>query len=177
MWSYANQVTLLRLACTPVVVFLMVYEYHWGAFGFLLFAGLTDVADGFLARLAKNKNLVGVYLDPAVDKILAVSVYATATALGYIPVWLFALVVGRDLLMAACYHVSRRMGYVVEIRPSNVGKATTFVQVGLIVLILFFLALQISLQAIPFLVWVVAGFTVASGVAYCHQWWRGLQSE
>ena len=178
MWGYANQVTLVRFACVPGIVLLMVYEYHWSAFALLLLAGLTDVVDGLLARRMDDQTQIGAYLDPAADKALAFSIYATAVYLSYIPLWLFGLVVVRDVLIAVCYHLSVRMGYVVEIHPLAIGKVTTFMQVGLIVWILFFLALGVpwGLEMTKIWVVVVGVLTCASGGAYFLEWLRALRS-
>jgi phosphatidylglycerophosphate synthase len=63
----------------------------------VLEAGLTDVADGVLARTRAQVSRLGAWLDGAVDGIL-LSVAAVAAAdRALLPVWVAALIVGRYL--------------------------------------------------------------------------------
>ncbi len=63
--------TLLRLIFVPfVVVAIQQQKYAW-ALGIFVVAGITDLLDGLLARVLKQKTTLGQYLDPIADKLLA----------------------------------------------------------------------------------------------------------
>ncbi|MEW5794724.1 MAG: CDP-alcohol phosphatidyltransferase family protein [Candidatus Zixiibacteriota bacterium] len=85
-------------------------------------AGLTDWADGYVARRTGAVTPLGIALDPIADKIFAVVLVLGLIAFREFPIWLAALVVGRDLLILAggAYLLKRRDGLTL---PSNLtGK-------------------------------------------------------
>ena len=95
--------------------------------GFSLFvaAGLTDALDGVLARVLKQRTMLGQYLDPVADKLLLSTLFVVLMLKGLIPTTVTVLVLGRDvgiLLVAAILYaaVGRR-----EFYPSIFGKANT----------------------------------------------------
>src|SRR6476661_10262060 len=68
--SAPNLLTLLRLIFVPfVVVAIQQQKYAW-ALGIFVVAGITDLLDGLLARVLKQKTTLGQYLDPIADKLL-----------------------------------------------------------------------------------------------------------
>lgn len=65
-----NQVTVLRFATTPIVLYLVLTgQYRWGLLAFLLVAA-TDVIDGALARTRSQVTEWGKLYDPLADKFL-----------------------------------------------------------------------------------------------------------
>jgi len=99
---------------------------------FILFlaAGLTDALDGLLARVLKQRTMLGQYLDPVADKLLLSTLFLILMHEGLMPVTVTVLVFGRDvaiLLVAAILYaaVGRR-----EFQPSLLGKANTAAQVA-----------------------------------------------
>ena len=78
--SLPNLITLGRLLCVPVTVWLILNAYFGAAFWVCVAAGLSDAADGFIAKQLRAKSELGAYLDPLADKALLVSVFIT---LGY----------------------------------------------------------------------------------------------
>ena len=80
-WTISNILTLLRVALIPVIVAL----YLGGASGYLtagvfLLAGLTDWADGFLARQRNEESPFGAFLDPVADKLMVSAVLVLMAA-------------------------------------------------------------------------------------------------
>src|SRR5262249_60187601 len=73
MWNLPNILTLVRICLTPVIALLPFIEGYWPkliCFVVFIFAAVTDVIDGYLAR---SRNLVtdlGKLLDPIADKLL-----------------------------------------------------------------------------------------------------------
>jgi cardiolipin synthase len=88
-------------------------------------SGITDWADGWLARKLNQLSDFGAMLDPLADRL-----YILATLLGLvlrhiIPWWLAAAIVGRDVILAGGLWLLKRHGW----GPPEVhylGKAATF---------------------------------------------------
>lgn len=65
-----NVLTILRLASTPVLGYLVIIDEMPYALGLLALSGFTDVLDGWLARRYKSATVFGSIADPAADKAL-----------------------------------------------------------------------------------------------------------
>ncbi len=134
--SAPNLLTLLRICLAPILV-AAVWEGHFAlSFGLFVAAGLTDALDGILARLLKQRSMLGEYLDPVADKLLLSTLFLVLTHKGLIPATVTVLVFGRDvgiLVVAAILYAAagRR-----EFSPSIFGKANTFVQVSAVAAVL-----------------------------------------
>ena len=88
-----NLLTVLRLALVPVFI-VVVYEQDYGnALLIFIFAGMTDGADGFIAKRFDCESRLGALLDPVADKCLLMSAYGMLTWLGAIPFWLTVTVI------------------------------------------------------------------------------------
>jgi cardiolipin synthase len=131
-----NQLTFLRLAFLPFFIIAIKYDRYAVALGILVLAGFTDGLDGLLARGLNQRTPLGAYLDPIADKLLLSSSYLVLALKGKIAWWLAIMVLGRDiLLLVACAVILLTVGYR-PFPPSIWGKATTFSEIFLIVLVL-----------------------------------------
>jgi cardiolipin synthase len=131
-----NQLTFLRLAFLPVFLIAIEYERYDLALGILVAAGVSDALDGLLARGLNQRTPLGAYLDPIADKLLLSSSYFILALKGKIVWWLTILVLGRDvLILVACAVILITVGYR-PFPPSIWGKATTFFEILLVVLVL-----------------------------------------
>jgi cardiolipin synthase len=163
-----NQLTFLRLAFLPFFILAIHYERYGVALAILIVAGFTDALDGFLARGLNQKTPLGAYLDPIADKLLMSSSYVVLALHGKINWWVVILVLGRDvLLLVAAAVILITVGYR-PFPPSLYGKATTFFEILLIVLVLLLAirenhALGIARQVCSYL---VAAFVIVSGYHY-----------
>ena len=95
------------------------------AFAVLAFGGLSDYADGKIARRFNQSSRLGAVLDPAADRLYILATIVALTVRGIIPVWLAVAIPGRDVLLATTIPVLRRLGYGVALPVSFVGKAAT----------------------------------------------------
>ena len=122
-----NVLSVIRLALVPVFLYLLLARHHYGpAVAILMFSGVSDWADGKIARLVANQSSrLGELLDPLVDRIYMVAVPVGLALAGVVPWWLVALLLGRDLLLAALLPVVRRRG-VTALPVTYIGKAATF---------------------------------------------------
>lgn len=128
MHHIPNVLTVLRLLATPVVVWLILQRDLPNALILFFCIGMTDTIDGTLARKFGWTSKFGAVADPIADKTLLVTVFLTMGYMGYMPVWLVALVMLRDLAILAAAIILKRAGRVTEFPPSVFGKASTFVQ-------------------------------------------------
>ncbi len=124
-----NILTLLRICIMPFLVAATVEAHYALSFGLFVAAGLTDALDGTLARLLKQRSMLGQYLDPVADKLMLSTLFLVLTYMGLIPARVTVLVFGRDLgilvVSAILYAaVGRR-----DFSPSIFGKANTAAQV------------------------------------------------
>jgi cardiolipin synthase (CMP-forming) len=163
-----NQLTFLRLAFLPFFILAINYDRYGLALAILVFAGLTDGLDGLLARGLNQKTPLGAYLDPIADKLLMSSSYVVLALHGKIKWWLVILVLGRDvLLLVAAAVILITVGYR-PFPPSLYGKATTFFEILLIVMVLLLAiwpdpTLLIARRVCSYL---VAAFVIISGFNY-----------
>ena len=131
-----NLLTLLRICLAPFLVAAILQRHFELSFGLFVVAGLTDALDGLLARLLKQRTMLGEYLDPVSDKLLLSTLFLVLMHMSLIPVTVTVLVFGRDvgiLVVAAILYAAtgRR-----EFSPSIFGKANTLAQVAAVAAVL-----------------------------------------
>lgn len=170
-----NILTFLRMALIPVFAILLVYEREgWALFVFTI-AGVSDGIDGFLARRYGQESELGTIIDPIADKLLMTVAFVMLTlpsVLGTprhlpVPFWVTASVIGRDVLIIAVAGAINVMTGFRGFKPSWLGKASTFVQVIAVILILI-AAVFPELRGfyLPTVYTTVVAFAVFSGVHY-----------
>jgi cardiolipin synthase (CMP-forming) len=124
--------TLSRIFVIPVIVGSMIMGCWGCAFFFFVFACLTDVIDGLLARFLNEKTFLGACLDPIADKLLLISCFFTlafvSTPLFSIPRWFVLFVVSKELMQITGASVIYYMRGHLNVQPTFLGKITTFIQ-------------------------------------------------
>lgn len=176
MHQLPNILTVIRILLVIPFAYLTLNESYRVAFWVFVFAGVSDAVDGFLARQFHWRSRFGEIADPIADKLLLVTTYVALTWVGVIPVWVVALIFGRDFVIVVgglLYHY--RLGKF-EIEPSIWGKACTFTQIAYVVLLLTQLAGYIDVE--PFLeygIHLVVFVTLFSGTHYIIVWAQRAQ--
>lgn len=121
-----NLLSLLRLGGVPLFLYLLLGPQADGwAILVLAVGGVTDWLDGKLARLLDQRSRLGAMLDPAVDRLYILAALLALGVRDVVPWWAVAVLVGRDLLLAATLPLLRRSGYG-PYRVSYLGKSATF---------------------------------------------------
>ena len=168
-----NLLTLLRICLAPFLVAAILERHFAVSFGLFVAAGLTDALDGLLARILKQRSLLGEYLDPVADKLLLSTLFLVLMHMTLIPVTVTVLVFGRDvgiLVVAAILYAAtgRR-----EFSPSLLGKANTLAQVAAVAAVLvqaMLLDHHIALRWVAIFeqwaFWATMALTIASGLHY-----------
>ncbi|NUS45212.1 MAG: CDP-alcohol phosphatidyltransferase family protein [Mycobacteriaceae bacterium] len=153
-----NALSMVRLVGVPLLLWLLLVRHADGwAFALLVLSGVTDWADGKLARLLDQYSRLGALLDPLVDRLYLVATVGALLVRGILPWWVAVLLIGRDIVLFFTLPVYRKRG----LPPPDViylGKAATFA----------------LMSALPWLVagqedWALAGFGRAFGWAML--WW------
>jgi CDP-diacylglycerol--glycerol-3-phosphate 3-phosphatidyltransferase len=102
------------------------------AWWLLLLGGLSDAADGWLARRAGGGSVWGARLDPLTDKILISAPLLWLGANGALPLWAVWLLLARELLISGW-----RAGQGSGGPASWSGKAKTILQFSALLLLLW----------------------------------------
>ncbi len=170
-----NSITLLRIVLVPLVVWLIITHEMLAAFVVFLLAGLSDAADGFLAKRYGWRTELGAYLDPIADKALLVSIYVTLGFAGHLPVWLVIAVVSRDILIIGAVVLSWMLSRPLAMQPLLISKANTCFQILLAGFVLGELGLGLGLYPlVELLIWVTGALTILSAAAYFWGWLRHM---
>ncbi len=166
-----NLLTLLRLFLVPVFLgFVSRREYTEALYVFAA-AALTDSLDGTVARWFHSKTELGAFLDPFADKLMLLSAFIALTFEHVMPSWVLGVVIIRDVVIVAGYFmISFVTGERIPVRPSYIGKASTFFQLSCIIGALIQLEGSYPREWHALLYTMVA-FTAVSGMHYVY---RGL---
>jgi cardiolipin synthase len=126
VWTVPNALSVLRLLGVPLFLWLLLGPHADGwAIAVLALSGVTDWADGKLARLLDQSSRLGALLDPAADRLYIVATLIALVLRDVVPLWLVLLLVGRELVLGAALLVLRHYGYP-PLQVHYAGKAATF---------------------------------------------------
>jgi cardiolipin synthase (CMP-forming) len=146
------------------------------AFGVFAFAGLSDAADGYLAKRFNLVTRFGRILDPIADKALMLAAFLTLALLKDVPEWVAVLVIGRDVLILLALGVALTAQAPIGIHPLFLGKLCAALQVIYVGIHLAGLAFEFSLDAIvPYDGYVLAAVALASTFAYFGVWLKAMR--
>ena len=92
-----NILTTLRLVLVPLFAYvLVVLKMHWAALAIFLFAGLTDIVDGFIARKFNMITKIGKVYDPLVDKLMQITAVICLAHENIIPDWVIWFILFKE---------------------------------------------------------------------------------
>jgi len=120
-----NVLSMLRLVCVPVFLWLILtYQDNW-ALVVLMLSGVSDYLDGKIARRYNLVTRVGQLLDPLADRLYILSTLLGLAWREIIPWWLVVILVSREVFGTALVMIVRHYGY--RALPVHfIGKAATF---------------------------------------------------
>ncbi len=134
-----NVITVGRILVAPAVFFLILADGFWPRFiAFLLFlaAAVSDLWDGYLARKYGWISNFGKLMDPVADKLLLVVTFIPFYILshrpgplnalpywGALPLWVLAVIFGRELLITIVRQVAAQRGRVIPAGKAGKYKA------------------------------------------------------
>jgi cardiolipin synthase len=168
IFTYPNQLTLLRMTFLPFIVIYMVSGRYGVALVLFMIAGMSDGLDGLLARHLNQQTKLGQYLDPIADKLLLSTTFMVLSILHKIP-WRYTVVVfSRDISILFASAVLFAIAGLRDFRPSIFGKANTFAQVAAVVAVMVLQLYPVKWVAIVRigLLRAVFAFTIISALHY-----------
>ena len=175
--TLATKVTIGRILLVPFFISTVLYfspdpdrQYlRWLALALFLTAVVSDVIDGYIARVYHQKSTAGAILDPLADKALLISAFICL----YIrrgsfeefafPLWFVVAIISRDLILIIGAMIIQLATGKLEIEANRSGKTTAFLQVVCILGML----LQWSFTKVFWYAAIVA--TLISGVIYIKE--------
>jgi cardiolipin synthase len=96
-----NIVTLVRLACVPLFLWLLFGRENRAAAAYLLGAlGATDWVDGYVARHFDQVSTLGKVLDPVADRVLLGVGIVAILVDGSVPAWIAWVVIVREVTIS-----------------------------------------------------------------------------
>lgn len=158
-----NFLTIIRLIMVPV--FICTYlnvppELSYVPVLLLLFSGLTDIADGFIARHFDMVTPLGRFLDPVADKLTIGSV-VICLAVRHPLLWLLAAVYAAKEVTLALIGLARLKSWRNSIAAKWYGKASTVLLYALMVTVMLWREIPdgiLLLLMIPPLIFIVLSF-------------------
>jgi cardiolipin synthase len=121
-----NVITMVRLLCIPVFLWLLFVVHRQTAAAVLLAVlGATDWVDGYVARRYGQVSTFGKVFDPTADRILVGTGVIAIMVYGAVPLWFGIATIAREVLVSAMVLLLAGMG-AARIDVLWVGKAGTF---------------------------------------------------
>lgn len=139
--TFANKITVCRILAVPFFIATVLYyspqkdHLRFTALGIFLFAVISDVIDGYVARRHHQKTKAGAVLDPLADKLLLMSAFICLYKIGVgleavrFPIWFVVGVISRDAILLLGAMIIHLFSGDLTIEPTFLGKATAFFQV------------------------------------------------
>ncbi len=150
--TVSNLLSLLRLLLA--IPLWILFDYYnsvdsvkYWLFALCIFAAITDILDGYLARKLNQVTEAGKIIDPLADKIAMAVVVIRLAMYGELPLYYLAMIVIRDVLIFfGGVYVTNKIG---KVLPSNIlGKLTVLI-IGIVVLLTL---LQIDKSSLLFFI-------------------------
>jgi cardiolipin synthase len=114
--------TLARVVLTPAITLALLDERIGLALGLFLVAGLTDIADGWIARRWRQITVLGTVMDPVVDVVFSYALFAGLMLANLLPTWAFVAATLRyGILVVGGIGLYLFVGPV-RIRPTTLGR-------------------------------------------------------
>jgi cardiolipin synthase len=175
--TLANQLTILRVALTPVFVLAVVYGYLGTALIVFLVAGATDALDGLIARRTGQRTSLGAWLDPLADKFLLVTTFIVLTLreiplVNHLPLWLTVLVISRDVVIVGGVAVVNLAVGPRTFTPSRWGKWATATFIMTTIVIMYYNYRGVTSPLVDVGVWISLALTLISAADYAFRFRR-----
>ena len=131
MWTLPNLVTLARLFCLPVFLWLLFsQDNRAGAAWLLALLGSTDWIDGYIARRFNQVSEFGKVFDPTVDRLFFFVAAIAIMIDGSIPVWFGVAVLIREAVVGITMVVATFVFGMERFDVTWLGKTATFLLMG-----------------------------------------------
>ncbi|MBI1908615.1 MAG: CDP-alcohol phosphatidyltransferase family protein [Deltaproteobacteria bacterium] len=175
-FTVPNILCFVRIFLCPFFVVAAARGFWKEAFILFCIAAVTDMVDGSIARIFKQKSNLGAFLDPMADKILMASAFITLAILRLIPFWLALVVFLRDLMIVIGLIIFKAKRIKLVYKPTFLSKMATFFQIFALVFALAPRGLSfLENNSTEHLGFFIKGFPVMLGGAFFFTLVTGLQ--
>lgn len=173
MKQLPNIITISRILVIPFIIYFLVSGDYRLSFWLFVWAGLSDGLDGMIARMCSMRTKLGAFLDPLADKIMIVGMFAAFWGLGLVPLWLFLLVIGRDVMIIAGVIIVHKKSYPLEFEPIFLSKINTALTIVFVAGMVGALAFDLSwlFHWLDYALYVVMFTTIISAIGYLKRAW------
>ena len=158
-----NLISASRLVGVPFFFHAITSHAYFLALALVIYAGVSDWADGKIARALDQYSKLGERLDPMADRLYIASTIVGLAIIAVIPWWLVIAIVSRDAVML-CYLVWLRSRGIDMVPVHYIGKAATM-------LLLYAFPLLILGEAVPALFEPARAFGWAFGLWGLGMYW------
>ena len=177
--------TWLRIVAIPLLIAIYYLPANWLtaherdliATGIFMAAGLTDWADGYLARKLNQTSAFGAFLDPVSDKLMVAAALIILVQLGRTDAIVATIIIGREITISALREWMAKIGASKSVAVSMLGKIKTTAQMMAIPLLLYHVPLGgiDTREAGNWLIWLAALLTLWSMGYYLRMAWPEIQ--
>jgi len=170
--NFANRITICRILAVPFFIAVVLYysperDYLRNvALGIFLFAGISDVIDGYIARTRHEKTQAGAILDPLADKLLLISAFICLYKVGgqlpltHFSLWFVVTVISRDAILLIGALLIFMVHGQMFVKITKWGKISTFFQVIAV------LGMLLQWPLLNLIWYITVVFAVISGIDY-----------
>jgi len=126
----------------PVFIGALLYNKLSVALLIFIIATITDALDGYIARARNEKTKFGAIMDPIADKMLLGSAFVCFSIVKILPIHLQMpiyvpiVIISRDVIILLGVVAIHLLTGKIDIKPTIVGKITTFFQMLTIISVL-----------------------------------------
>lgn len=120
-----NALSALRILLVPVFLVLVLAGLDVAALIVIIISSASDFLDGIIARRFAQVTRLGQLLDPAADRLFIFAAVIALAVREVVPWWVVAVIVGRDLALAALGIALAQHGYG-PLPVHHLGKLATF---------------------------------------------------
>jgi len=157
-----NVLSLFRLCLTAFFILAVAYQRYTLALALFVAQAISDLLDGFFARMMHQKTDLGAWLDPIADKVMLVSSYLVLGLQQIIPLLVVSIVLLRDVVLMLGFLVLHLLSYRMMPSPTLLGKATTLFQMVTVLYLLWSTTREFK----EYFYYATAAFTLLSGFQY-----------
>jgi len=159
-----NILTMIRFIFIPFIVVFALQDNYIIAAVFLVLSGITDVADGFIARKFNCITDFGKLMDPLSDKCTQVATLVVLVVQEIIPLWILIVVIIKEFIMVA--GASFLYGKDLVVSSKWYGKLATVLFYVAIFLSMVFKQYQLPYHFDTYIYYLAVAFTIFSLAMY-----------
>ncbi len=170
--NLALALTYSRIILTPVFMFLVLSNMpnakEWAIFVFII-ASITDLLDGYVARVTNTVTTFGAIMDPIADKFLVTSALVVLVEKGLLNSWIVVLIILREFFISGLRIFASQQH--ISVSAHFAGKIKTVIQMAMIISVIA------RYQYAWILVYITLFLTIYSGIEYTVKYTYYLRND